>query len=98
MFVGIISIFFSGRVQKLEQRVEKLQIMAPSYIHTEKALSALFPVMPITLSDVASSEENACDFKMPCKSLIQGTLYISYHTLQAHSIEVTGVTFRENTT
>lgn len=52
--------------------------------------------MSITLSDVASPEENAGDSKMPCKSLIQGTLYISYHVLQAHSIEISGITFREN--
>lgn len=52
--------------------------MAPRYIHTEKALSDLSPVMPITLSDTVSPEENAGDFKMPCKSLIQRTFYISY--------------------
>lgn len=71
--------------------------MAPSYIPTEKALSDLFPVMPITLSDNASAEENAGAFKTPCKSLIQGILYISYHTLQVHAVEVNGITFRENT-
>lgn len=56
--------------------------MAASYIPTEKALSDLFPVMPISLSDVAFPEENAGAFKTLCKSLIQGTLYISYHALQ----------------
>lgn len=71
--------------------------MAPSYIPTEKAHSDLFSVMPSTLSHVASAEENAGAFKTPCKSLIQGSLYISYHTLQAHSIEVSGIIFRENT-
>lgn len=40
--------------------------MAPRYIHTEKALSDLSPVMPVTLSDAVSPEENAGDFKMPC--------------------------------
>lgn len=73
--------------------------MAPRYIHTEKALSDLSPVMPITLSDTVSPEENAGDFKCLAGHLYKEhfTFHTSLlHTLQAHSIEVSGITFKEN--
>lgn len=72
--------------------------MVPRYIHIQTALSDLITVMPISLSIFfASPEENACNLNMPCKSLIQGALYISYRlTLQAHSMEVSGITIGEN--
>lgn len=87
--MGIISIFLSGRVQKLEQRIEKLQIMDPSYIHTEKALSALFPAMPL---------QKKMHVTLKCLASHLYKESFTFHTiLQAHSIEVRGATFRENT-
>lgn len=53
--------------------------MAPSYIPTEKALSDLFPVMPNTLSDVASAEKSVVPLKHLASHLYKEPL--TFHTI-----------------
>lgn len=58
--------FFSGRVQKLEQRTEKLQIHG-FQIHSSKKHYQILPLLKQSafLLSFAFPEENACDLTMP---------------------------------